>query len=97
MDELDLIRNTEFYSSAFRLLGKHRAHVYAGSYNSVISCPGAQHLSRTAAEVEYLGSRFQAQRSAKCGQFFWGDRVMDAMSTFSDVEYPWDVHYEKTV
>ncbi len=95
MDELDLIGDAEFYSTEFRLLGEQPAHVDAGADNAVIACPGAQHLPRTAAEVEHSGPRFQTQRRAESGELFGCDRVVDAVSTFSDVEYPWDVHCEK--
>src|SRR5512139_3338276 len=95
MDELDLIGDTEFFSAEFRLLGEQLAHVDAGADDSVIACPGAQHLPRTATEVEHPGSRFQTQRSAESGKLFGCDRVVDAVSTLSDVEYPWDVHCGK--
>jgi hypothetical protein len=55
MDELDLIGDAEFFSAEFRLLGEQLAHVDAGADDSVIACPGAQHLPRTAAEVEHSG------------------------------------------
>ena len=53
MDELDLIGDAEFYSTEFRLLGEQLAHVDAGADDTVIACPGAQHLPRTATEVEH--------------------------------------------
>ena len=60
--------------------------------NSVIACPCAQHLTRTAAEIEHSGPRFQTQRRAESGELFGGERVMDAVSTFGDVEDSWNVH-----
>ncbi|HPW10864.1 MAG TPA: hypothetical protein PK154_07100, partial [Methanoregulaceae archaeon] len=60
-----------------------------------IACPGAQHLARTAAEVEQTSPRFQAQRGAERGEMFRGERVMDAVSTFSYGEDTWDVHCHK--
>src|SRR3970040_475553 len=95
MDELDLIGDAEFFSTEFRLLGEQAAQVDAGADDSVIACPGAQHLARTAAEVEHPGPRFQTPRRTESGELFGCERVMDAVSTFSDVEYPWDVHCEK--
>ena len=92
MDELDLVGDAEFYSTEFRLLREQLAHVDAGADDAVIACPGAQHLPRTAAEVEHSGPRFQTQRRAESGELFGCDRVVDTVSTFSDVEYPWDVH-----
>ena len=63
---------------------------------AVIAGPGAQHLPRTVAEVEHSRPRFQTQRRAESGKLFGCDRVVDAVSTFSDVEYPRDVHCEKS-
>ena len=94
MDELDLIGDAEFFSTEFRLLGEQPAHVDAGAGDAVIACPGAQHLPRTAAEVEHSGPRFQTQRRAESGELFGCERVVDAVSTFSDVEDPWNVHCE---
>jgi hypothetical protein len=89
-----LIGDAEFYGTEFRLLGEQLAHVDAGADDAVIACPGAQHLPRTAAEVEHSGPPFQTQRRAENGKLFGCDRVVDAVSTFGDVEYPWDVHCE---
>ena len=61
---------------------------------TVVARPGAQHLARTAAEVEYSGSRFQAQRRAKSGKLFGRKRVMDAVSAFGDVVDTRDIHAE---
>jgi hypothetical protein len=91
-----LIGDAEFFGTAFRLLGEQPAHVDAGADDAVIACPGAQHLPRTAAEVEHSGPRFQTQRRAERGELFGCDRVVDAVSTFSDVEDPWDVHCGKS-
>ena len=91
VDELDPIGNSEFFSAEFRLPGEQLAHVDADADDSVIACPGAQHLARTAAEVEHTSPRFQAQCCAECGEIFWCERVMDAVSTFGDVEDTWDV------
>ena len=91
MDELDSIGDSEFLSTAFRLLGEQLAHVDADADDSVIACPGAQHLARTAAEVEHTSPRFQAQRCAESGEIFWCERVMDAVSTFGNGEDTWDV------
>src|SRR5512138_3839109 len=92
MDEFDLAVNAEFLGAAFRLLGEQPAHVDAGAGYAVISRPGAQHLTRTAAEVEHPGTRFQAQRSAESGELIGCDRVMDAVSALADIEDPRDVH-----
>jgi hypothetical protein len=78
------------------LLGEQLAHVDAGADDTVIACPGAQHLPRTAAEVEHSGPRFQTQRRAESGELLGCDRVVDAVSTFSDIEYSWDVHLGKS-
>ena len=94
MDELDLMGDAEFFSTEFRLLGEQLAHVDAGADDAVIACPGAQHLPRTAAEVEHSGTRLQTQRRAESGELFGCDRVVDAVSTFCDVEYSWNVHCE---
>src|SRR5512147_745979 len=96
MDELDLIGDAEFFSAEFRLLGEQLAHADAGADTSVIACPGAQHLPRTAAEVEHSGPRFQTQRRAESGELFGCERVLDAVSTFADVEDPWNVHCRKS-
>jgi len=95
MDERDLIGYAEFFSAEFRLLGEQRAHVDTGANDAVIASPGAQHLPRTAAEVEHPGPRFQTQRRAERGELFGCERVMDAVSTFGDVEDPWNVHCGK--
>lgn len=96
MDKLDPIGDAEFFGPEFCLLAEQLAHVYAGADDAVILCPGAQHLPRTAAEVEHPGSGFQAQRRAEGGELFGGDRVVDAVGTFSNVEYPGDVHGGKS-
>src|SRR5690606_21377962 len=70
MDEPDAIGDAEFFGAEFRLLGEQPAHVDAGADDSVIACPGAQHLARTAAEVEHPGSPFQTQRRAERGELF---------------------------
>jgi len=62
MDELDLIGDAEFFSTVFRLLGEQLAHVDADADDAVVACPGAQHLPRTAAEVEHSGP--DSRRSA---------------------------------
>ncbi len=92
MDERDLMGDAEFFSTELRLLGEQLAHVDAGADDAVIASPGAQHLPRTAAEVEHSVPRFQTQRRAERGELFGRDRVVDAVSTLSDVEYPGDVH-----
>src|SRR5512139_3180792 len=96
MDELDLIGDTEFFSAEFRLLGEQLAHVDAGAHDSVIARPGAQHLARTAAEVEHSGPRFQTQRRAERSELFRCERVMDAVSTFGDVEDPGNIQSRKS-
>jgi len=78
------------------LLSVQPAHVDAGADDSVIACPGAQHLPRTAAEVEHSGSRFQTQRRAESSELFGCERVMDAVSTLSDVEDPWNIQCKKS-
>jgi len=45
MDEFDLMSNAKFFSSKFRLLGKQLAHINAGTDDTVIACPGAQHFT----------------------------------------------------
>ena len=74
------------------MFGEQLAHVDTSAADSVIACPGTQHLARTAAEVEHTGPRFQTQRRAESGELFWCEWIMDAMSTFGNVEYPWNVH-----
>ncbi len=96
MDELDLTGHAEFFGAEFRLLGEQPAHVDPGADDSVIACPGAQHLPRAAAEVEHPGPPFQAQRRAESGELFGREGVVDAVSAFSDVEDPWDVHFGKS-
>ena len=91
MDQLDSIGDFKFFSAEFRLLGEQLAHVDADADDSVIACPGAQHLARTAAEVEHTSPRFQAQCCAESGELFWCERVMDAVSTFGNVEDTWYV------
>ena len=88
--------DAEFFSTKFRLLGEQLAHVDADANDTVIACPGAQHFPRAAAEVEHSGPRFQMQRRAEGGELFACDRVVDAVSTLSDVEYPWYVHCGKS-
>ena len=92
MNELDLMGDAELFSTESRLLGEQLAHVDAGADDAVIARPGAQHLPRTAAEVEHSIPRFQTQRRAESGELFGCYRVVDAVSTFRDVEYSWDVH-----
>lgn len=87
VDELDPVGDTEFFSPAFRLLGEQLAQVDARADDAVIACPGAQHLARTATEVEHPGPRFQTQRRAERGELFGCERVVDAVSAFGDVEY----------
>src|SRR5512137_134479 len=91
MNEFDLIGDAEFYSTEFRLPGVQLAHVDADADDAVIACPGAQHLPRSAAEVENSGPRFQTQRRAEGGELFGCDRVVDAVSTLRDVEDPWNI------
>ncbi len=79
----------------FGLFSEQLAHGAADADNAVIACPGAQHLPRTAAEIEYSVSRFQTQRRAESGKLFGRDRVVDAVSTLSDVEYAWYVQCGK--
>ncbi len=93
---IDLIGNSEFFSTESRLIGEQLAHVDAGADDAVIARPGAQHLPRTAAEVEHSGAGFQTQRRAKSGKLIGCDRVVDAVSTLSDAEYPWNVHCEES-
>src|SRR5512137_2873128 len=45
VDELDTIGDSEFFSAEFRLPGEQPAHVDADTDDSVITCPGAQHLA----------------------------------------------------
>jgi len=80
MDELDLIGDAEFFSTEFRLLGEQLAHVDADADDAVIACPGAQHLPRTAAEVEHSGPRFQTQRRAESGELFGCEYPMQKIS-----------------
>ena len=91
MDEPDLVGDAEFSSAAVRLLGEQLAQVDACAGDAVIACPGAQHLPGTAAEVEHTGARFQTQGRAERGEFFGGERVVDAVGAFGDGEDSWDV------
>jgi hypothetical protein len=75
------------------LLGEQLAHIDADADDAVIARPGAQHLPRTAAEVEHSGPRFQTQRRAESGELFGCDRVVDTVSTLSDVEDPWNIQW----
>ena len=86
-----MIGDTECFSAELRLLGEQPAQVDAGADDSVVARPGAQHFARTGAEVEHSGPRFQAQRRAEHGELLGRERVMDAVSTFGDVEDPWDI------
>ncbi len=92
VDERDLVGDAELLGAESCLLGEQLAHVDAGADDAVIACPGAQHLPRTAAEVEDAGSRFQTQRGAEGGELLGCDRVVDAVSGLSDGEDAWDVH-----
>ena len=96
MDELDLIGDSEFFSAEFRLLGEQLAQINAGADDSVIACSGAQHLPRTTAEVEHSGPRFQTQCRTESAELFGCERVMDAVSTFGDVEDPWNIQCRKS-
>ena len=73
MNELDLIGDAEFFGAEFRLLREQLAHVDAGADDAVIACPNAQHLPRTAAEVEHSNPRFQTQRLTESGELFGCD------------------------
>jgi hypothetical protein len=94
MDKPDLIGDAEFHGTEFRLPGEQQALVDAGADDSAMAGSGVQNLPRTAAEVKHSGPRFQRHRRAESGELFWRERVMDAVSTFGDVENPWDVHLE---
>ncbi|CAI9086448.1 hypothetical protein MFUM_310010 [Methylacidiphilum fumariolicum SolV] len=93
MDKLDSIGDTELFSTALRLLVEQPAHVDAGADDVVVTRPSAQHFSRTAAEVEHPGLRFQAQRRIENGELLGCDRVVDTVSAFGDVEDPWNIHF----
>jgi hypothetical protein len=95
MDKLNLIGDFEFFSAEFRLLGEQQAHIDTDTGDSVIACPGTQHLAGTAAEVEYTGPWFQAQCRTERGELFRREWVMDAVSTFGNGEDSWDVQCEK--
>jgi len=92
VDEPDPVGDAELQSAKFRLPGEQAAHVDTCAGDAVIPCPGAQHFPGTAAEVEHTGSRFHSQRRAKSGELFDGERIVDAVSAFSDVEYSRNVH-----
>ena len=96
MDELDLVGYAKFFRTQFRLCGKQLAHIDADAGDAVIASPGAQHLARTAAQVEHSVPRFQAQRRTESGELFGCDRVVDAVSTLSDIEDPWNVQCGKS-
>jgi len=55
MDESDPVGDAEFFGTAFRLVGEQRTHVDSGADDAVITRPGAQHLPRTASEIEHPG------------------------------------------
>jgi len=92
VDELDSIGDAEFYGAESRLFGEPLALVDAGADHTVVARPRAQHLPRTAAGVEHSDPRFQTQRLAESGELLGRDWVVDAVSAFGDVDYPWDVH-----
>jgi hypothetical protein len=85
-NELDLVRDMEFFCAAFRLLGEQRAHVDTRAHDAVIACPDVWHLARAAAEVEDTGPRLKEQCRAERSEFYGCERVVDAMSAFSNVE-----------
>ena len=91
MEERDLVGHAEFFGPAIRLLGEQLAQVDACAGDTVIACPGAQHLPGTAAEVEHAGARFQTQGRAERGELFRGEGVVDAMGAFGDGEDSRDV------
>ena len=52
MNKLNAFGNAQFLCAQFGLRSKERAHVDASAGNPVVTCPGAKHLSRAAAEIE---------------------------------------------
>ena len=52
MNEMDAFADAEFLCAPRGLRGEERAHVDAGTGDTVITCPGAKHLSRAAAKIE---------------------------------------------
>jgi hypothetical protein len=70
------------------------AHIYAGADYPMLVRPSTKHLARTATEVKDTGPRCYAQSRAESSQILRRERVVDAMSTFGDVEDPWNVHGE---
>ena len=90
--DIDSIGYAEVFSAEFGLLGEQLALVDTGAADCVIAGPSAQHLARTAAEIEDTCPRFQTQRRAKSGELLGGEGIVDAVSTFGDGKDPWNVH-----
>ena len=91
MNEFDFVGDAEFFSAVFCLPAEQLAHVDTDAGDSVIARPGAQHLARTAAEVEYTSPRFKAQHGAERGELFRRERVVNAVGAFGNVEDAWDI------
>src|SRR5690606_25141480 len=96
VDELQLIGDPELFGTQFRLLGEQLAHVDTSAADPVVARPGAQHLARTAAEVQNMGCWFQAQRCAERGELVGRERIVDTVLAFRDAKDPRNIQLGKS-
>src|SRR5690606_25526674 len=96
VDELQSIGDPELFGTQFRLVGEQLAHVDTSAANPVVACPSAQHLARTAAEVQNMGCWFQTQRCAESGELVARERIMDTVLAFGDFKNPRNTQLRKS-
>src|SRR5690606_12043812 len=96
VDELQLLGGPELVGTQFRRLGEQLAHVDASAANPIVACPSAQHLARTAAEVQNMCCWFQTQRCAESGELVGCERIMDTVLAFGDAKNPRNIQLRKS-
>ncbi|CNU54249.1 Uncharacterised protein [Salmonella enterica subsp. enterica serovar Bovismorbificans] len=52
MNKMYVFTDAELFCTLFCLCGEERAYINASTCNTVIASPGAEHLTRTATEIE---------------------------------------------
>ncbi|MCU0486257.1 MAG: hypothetical protein MUC85_09135 [Anaerolineales bacterium] len=65
-------------------------------FSAALGLLGIQRAHVDAGAADAVIPRFQAQRRAERGELFGSDRVVDAVSTLSDVEDPWNIQCRKS-
>ncbi len=64
MHEADEILHAEFLGSGGALADEDTADIDAGTFNAVVTRPGADHLPGATGEIEYPTTRAQSQRAS---------------------------------